>query len=86
MASSGALAGQVALVTGAGNELGIGFAIAAALARDGADVVVASTTDRIHDRARELQALGCRSLGVASDLMQAGVADELLEVTQHGLG
>ena len=51
---SKALAGQVALVTGAGNELGIGFAIAIALAADGATVVVGSTTDRIHERASEL--------------------------------
>ena len=81
MATSGELTGQVALVTGAGNALGIGFAIATALAADGADVVVASTTDRIYDRARELQRLGVRSLGVASDLMQPGVADDLVKAT-----
>ena len=78
---SKALAGQVALVTGAGNELGIGFAIAVALAADGADVVVGSTTDRIHDRAIELTAVGSRSLGIVGDLMQAGVADELVQAT-----
>ena len=81
MATSGVLTGQVALVTGAGNALGIGFAIAAALAADGADVVVASTTDRIFDRAAELRSLGVRSLGVASDLMQPGVANELVKAT-----
>ncbi len=76
-----ALSGQVALVTGAGNELGIGFAIAAALAADGADVVVSSTTDRILDRANELRALGARSLGVVGDLMQPGVASDLVRAT-----
>ena len=81
MAKSGELQGQVALVTGAGNALGIGFAIATALAADGADVVVASTTDRIYDRAQELEGLGVRSLGVASDLMQPGVADDLVKAT-----
>lgn len=81
MTSSNALAGQVALVTGAGNGLGIGFAIATVLAASGADVVVSSTTDRIQDRATELQALGCRSLGVVGDLMQPGVADDLVRAT-----
>ncbi len=78
---SKALAGQVALVTGAGNEFGIGYAIAAALAADGADVVVGSTTDRIHKRASELTALGARSIGIVGDLMQLGVADELVQAT-----
>lgn len=81
MDSTNALTGQVALVTGAGNELGIGFAIAAALAASGADVVVSSTTDRILDRANELQKFGVRALGVVGDLMQPGVADSLVRTT-----
>ena len=51
---------QVAIVTGAGSADGIGFACATALAADGAHVVIASTTDRIHDRVDELQADGLR--------------------------
>lgn len=81
ISSSTALAGQVALVTGAGNELGIGFAIAQALAAAGADVVVSSTTDRIHDRAAALQETGRRSLGVVGDLMKPGSADDLVRAT-----
>jgi 3-oxoacyl-[acyl-carrier protein] reductase len=80
-ASARDLAGQVALVTGAGNELGIGFAIATALASAGADVVVSSTTDRILDRATELQSTGSRTLGVVGDLMNQGVADDLVRTT-----
>jgi 3-oxoacyl-[acyl-carrier protein] reductase len=45
-----------ALVTGAGSEHGIGFACARTLAGAGMDVVVTSTTERIHARARELGA------------------------------
>ena len=50
--------GRVALVTGAGSEGGIGFAIARALVAGGAKVCVTSTTARIHDRAATL---GCMS-------------------------
>ena len=43
----------VAVITGAGSPDGIGFACARRLARDHA-VVIASTTERIHDRAEQL--------------------------------
>jgi 3-oxoacyl-[acyl-carrier protein] reductase len=49
--------GRVALVTGAGSEGGIGFAIARALAVAGARVCVTATSPRIHDRGAELSAL-----------------------------
>jgi 3-oxoacyl-[acyl-carrier protein] reductase len=44
----------LALVSGAGSEAGIGFAIARGLLSAGMRVAITSTTDRIHDRAREL--------------------------------
>src|SRR6202030_1690714 len=46
--------GRVALVTGAGSAQGIGFATARLLAQGGAKIAITSTTDRIHERAREL--------------------------------
>ena len=69
---------QVAIVTGAGNPHGIGFACARALAADGAHVVVASTTDRIHGRVAELEADGFSATGFVGDLMVAGVAEALV--------
>jgi 3-oxoacyl-[acyl-carrier protein] reductase len=54
-----------ALVTGAGSEHGIGFACARALRADGLELAVASTTDRIHERAR---ALGGGATGHVADL------------------
>ena len=47
---------RVALVTGAGSEGGIGFAIASALQKAGATLCVTSTTKRIFDRSATL---GC---------------------------
>jgi 3-oxoacyl-[acyl-carrier protein] reductase len=71
------LAGQVAVVTGAGSADGIGMACARALAVDGAHVVIASTTDRINDRVAELRADGHSASGFVGDLMVDGVADAL---------
>jgi 3-oxoacyl-[acyl-carrier protein] reductase len=52
------LEGRLALVTGAGSADGIGFAAARTLRERGARVLIASTTDRIHERADELGATG----------------------------
>lgn len=60
--------GQLALVTGAGSPDGIGFACAAALGALGAGLVLVSTTDRIHQRARELGDIGIEAEGEAGDL------------------
>ena len=70
---------QVAIVTGAGSADGIGFACAKALAADGAHVVVASTTARIHARVTELQESGGRASGFVGDLMIDGVAQALVD-------
>ena len=47
-----------ALVTGAGDASGIGFAAAKALKELGAEVLITSTSDRIYKRAEELGAKG----------------------------
>ena len=60
--------GRVALVTGAGGPNGIGFATARILAREGASLAIASTTDRIHDRAAELREAGADAAGFVADL------------------
>jgi 3-oxoacyl-[acyl-carrier protein] reductase len=52
------LEGQRALVTGAGSADGIGFAAARLLLERGASVVIASTTERIHERAAQLGVRG----------------------------
>ena len=60
--------GQTALVTGAGSAAGIGFAIAKRLLAAGAHLAIASTTERIRERARELDASGKRVLALVADL------------------
>jgi len=74
----GTFDGRVALVTGAGSPTGIGFATARLLGREGARVALASTTDRVHDRAAELAAEGIKASGHVGDLMVEGVAGRLL--------
>jgi len=60
--------GQAAIVTGAGSPEGIGFAIARALLSAGAEVAITSTTERIHQRARELDPSGKDVLAIVGDL------------------
>jgi 3-oxoacyl-[acyl-carrier protein] reductase len=75
------VAGRVALVTGAGSDGGIGYAIARALRAAGAQVAVTSTTDRIHDRARTLDAHG-----YVAELTDAGAAAALVAAVERDLG
>jgi 3-oxoacyl-[acyl-carrier protein] reductase len=84
---SNALAGTLAIVTGAGSATGIGFAIAQALGAAGHALLVASTTDRIHERAAELRTCGHDARGVASDLTtEAGVAALVAAVGEAPVG
>ncbi len=69
------LSGQVALVTGAGSSDGIGFAVARSLVELGARVAIVATSDRIHDRAREL---GPRAHGFVADLTDVAAVDALV--------
>ncbi len=59
---------QTAVITGAGSAEGIGFAVARRLRAAGVRVVITSTTDRIHARARELDAGGDGVLSFIADL------------------
>lgn len=75
----------VAIVTGAGSHDGIGFACARCLG-DECAVVLASTTDRIHERAAELTAAGHDAQGFVGDLTQPEVADELIAFALAAFG
>jgi 3-oxoacyl-[acyl-carrier protein] reductase len=73
------LSGQTALVTGAGSAEGIGFAVSRRLHAAGAFVAVTSTTERIHERARELDARGNSALAWVADLTDETMTRRLVE-------
>ena len=80
------LSGRVALVTGAGSPDGIGFAAAGALAAHGAAVAVTATSERIHDRARELAATGAETFADTADLVDPDAAAALVAAVHERLG
>ena len=81
------LDGFVALVTGAGSPIGIGFACARLLARDGARIAITSTTKRIEERADELRNEGVDDvLPLMADLMDADAARVLIDKVRAHFG
>jgi 3-oxoacyl-[acyl-carrier protein] reductase len=80
------LTGQVALVTGSGSDLGIGFAAARLLGQLGASVMVTGTTDRAVKRADELQREGIAARSHTADLCDPDAARELVQATETAFG
>jgi len=80
------LEGRVALVTGAGSADGIGFAIARALGRLGASVVITATTDRIEERAAELRAEDIEAGSAWGDLTDPAIAEKAVATAVDGYG
>ena len=70
--------GRVALITGAGSALGIGFATARVLAQQGAKIAITSTTERIKERARELAAEKADVFALPADLRDHASTDRLV--------
>jgi 3-oxoacyl-[acyl-carrier protein] reductase len=81
-----ALAGQVALVTGAGAADGIGFAVARALAARGAAVGVTATSERVYERAAELEAAGATVWTGIADLVDEAAAERLVAAMLERFG
>ena len=78
------LAGKTALVTGCGNRMGIGFATARTLVREGATVAVTSTTDRIYERAADIGEDHAR--GFVADLTDRDQVHQLVADARDHLG
>jgi 3-oxoacyl-[acyl-carrier protein] reductase len=75
------LADRAAIVTGAGNPDGIGFAAARVLSSRGARVIISATTERIYDRAKEIGALG-----IVADLTDWTAAKRLVAEAEGHVG
>lgn len=83
--ASAPLEGRVALVTGASR--GIGRAVAPALARAGADLVLCSTREGGCEAAvREAQAVGRRAFGIAADVALSADCDRLVRAAEEAFG
>src|SRR3954452_196311 len=72
------LTGRVAVVTGAGSPTGIGFAGCRRLGGVGGAVTPTSTTDRVHDRVRELREADVDAAGLVADLTGPTAAEEVV--------
>jgi 3-oxoacyl-[acyl-carrier protein] reductase len=77
---------QTAVVTGAGSPDGIGFAVARRLHSNGFHVAITSTTNRINDRARELDPTGKGILAFIADLTDEAAAQRLVESVLQSTG
>lgn len=80
------LAGRVALVTGCGNPLGIGMACARILGREGANLAITSTSDRIHERGDELRSLGHEVETAVADLTDRHDVGSLVATVERRYG
>lgn len=80
------LTGRVALVTGAGSPDGIGYAAARLLGELGAKVALTATTDRIHDRAGDLDEHGIEAWGIVADLTDEQQVRHAVAGTTESLG
>jgi len=85
LSGPGALSGQVAIVTGAGR--GIGHAIAAALAREGATVVLAARTrQQLAQTAAAIRESGGTALAIPTDVTQDAAVEAMVEQAIAELG
>jgi NAD(P)-dependent dehydrogenase (short-subunit alcohol dehydrogenase family) len=88
MATTLSLAGKTAIVTGSGRENGIGAAIALALARNGARVVINYVSDSSAPRAAKVvanvEAVGGQAIVVQADVSTPEGATKLVKDTLTG--
>jgi 3-oxoacyl-[acyl-carrier protein] reductase len=81
------LKGKVAIVTGAGSQIGFGKAIALTLAKEGCDVVVnALHIEGAQKTADEISALGRKSIAIAADISKSNEVKDMMARTIEEFG
>ena len=70
---------KVCLITGAGSKSEIGFSTAEIIGQLGATVLLAATSERIYDRAEELEGMGIKAKGYIADLMDRKQVNHLIK-------
>ena len=74
------LKGKVALITGAGSQIGFGKAIAVALAKESCDIIVNDLDlDGAKQTATEVEKLGQQSLAIKADVTKGADWDKMLK-------
>lgn len=77
---------QVCLVTGAGSPTGIGFCTAKILGQLGGKIAIVATTDRIYQRAAELEEMGITAKGYIANLMDREQVKAVVKSVVDDLG
>jgi NAD(P)-dependent dehydrogenase (short-subunit alcohol dehydrogenase family) len=73
--------GKVAMVTGAGSQVGFGKEIAILMAKEGCDKIAVSDVNMadVEKTAAALKAMGCQSLAVKADITQKGEVTAMVD-------
>lgn len=81
------LQGKVALVTGAGSQIGFGKGTAMILAEEGCDIVVNDLDIKgAEQTAAEIEALGRRAIAVKADVVESAEVNEMVKTAIKQLG
>jgi 3-oxoacyl-[acyl-carrier protein] reductase len=81
------LKGRIALVTGAGSQIGFGKAISLTLAQEGCDIAVNDLNlDDAQKTAAEVRALGRQSIAIKADVTKKAEVQEMVKKALAGFG
>ena len=82
------LAGKVALLTGAGSQIGFGKQIALLLAREGCEAVVVTdiNLDDVKLTAEEVKGLGCKTIALKADVTNKDEVQTMVKQAITGCG
>jgi 3-oxoacyl-[acyl-carrier protein] reductase len=81
------LKGRVALITGAGSQIGFGKGIAMALTREGCDIIVNDIDlEGAKRTAAEIEASGCRVIALRADVASSVEVNDMVRTALEQLG